>query len=39
MKLKLSLVIIMEIMCGGKMVKPTHQKTWYQHSNLAVAVQ
>ena len=39
MKLKLScLVIIIEIMCGGKMVKPTHQGTWYQLSNLVVAV-
>ena len=30
MKPKLScLIIFIEIMCGGKMVKPTHQRIWY----------
>ena len=39
MKLKLScLVIIIEIMFGGKVAKPTHQRTRYQLSNLSVAV-
>ena len=39
MKLKLNcLVIIIKILCGGKMVKPTVQRTWYLLSNLAVAV-
>ena len=39
MKVKLScLVIIIEIMCGGKIAKATHQRTQYQLSNLVVAV-